>query len=161
MIRTPRYRTAEAVAILGITRDHLRYFESRIDADGVSGWRHRSLLDLFRLRLAIELSHYGVDADQAVRIAHEIQIGHGDEVFLPGEAAGLSLEQELSEELFGQALIVQRDGNQWRSYLYWIDGEHGPLERHLSGTAVIVPLSLLGERLIGRLREYALGESSS
>jgi hypothetical protein len=160
MIRKPRYRTAETAAILDITRDHLRYFESRIGGGSMSGWRHRSLLDLYRLFLALELSRYGVEADYAVTIAHETPIGHGDDFKLPGEAAGISLEQELIEELFGQVLIVQRDTNDWRSYLYWMDGEHGPLQSHLSGTAIVVPLSLLGKRLVQRIREYALGEQS-
>jgi hypothetical protein len=160
MIRRPRYRTAEATAVLAITRDHLRYFESRIEGESITGWRQRSLLDLFRVFLALELSQYGVEADHAVKIAHETQFGYGEDVISPGEAAGLSLEEELFGEVFGQTLIVQRDGTEWRSYLYWSDGEHGPIERHIGGTAIVVPLSLLSKRLMQRIREYALGEQS-
>lgn len=164
MIREPRYRSSDAAAILGVSRDHLRYLEERISSDETrSGWRNRSLLDLFRLLLAMELSQYGVDAASAVRLAHETPVGYGENTIhaLPDEGASLtgSLQDELETELSDQTLIAHRDGEAWRAMNYCADDEH-PLHHYIAGSATVIRLWPLGDRLMRRLRQHALGEQS-
>jgi hypothetical protein len=164
MIREPRYRSSDAAAILSVSRDHLRYLEERIPSNATrSGWRNRSLFDLFRLLLAIELVQYGVDATSAVRLAHETPIGYGENIIyaLPDEGAGLkaSLQDELETELSDQILIAHRDGETWRAMNYWVDDER-PLNKYITGSATVIRLWPLGERLIRHLRQHALGEQS-
>ena len=164
MIREPRYRSSEAAAILGVSRDNLRYLEERISSnEPSSGWRNRSLFDLFRLRLAMELSHYGVEAASAVRLAHATPIGYGENTFhaLPDDGASVvsSLEGELETELFGQTLIAHRNDDVWHALNYWSDDEH-PLDYYIVGSAAVIRLWPLGQQLMRRLRQHALGEQS-
>jgi hypothetical protein len=163
MIRQPRYRSGDASSILGVSRDHLRYLEDRIEGSGTTGWRNRSLLDLFRVLLAIELSQHGVDAAHAVRLAHEIRLGYEDshwagKTFLETSTPA-SLEEQLTGELFGQTLIAYRDGDNWQSRSHWADDEH-PVDWYIAGSAVVIRLRPLGERLMRRLRQHALGEQA-
>jgi hypothetical protein len=160
MIRQPRYRSSDASAILGVSRDHLRYFEDRIQtAENSSGWRNRSLLDLYRLLLAIELSHHGVDTANAVRLAHETPIGYGDDIHWgrDTETGTASYEEQLTSELFGETLIAHRDGEHWRGHKHWSDDEHS-LDWYITGSAVVIRLGPLGDRLMRQLRQHALGE---
>src|SRR5262249_52952762 len=117
MVRQPRYRSGDASSILGVSRDHLRYLEDRIESSGTTGWRNRSLLDLFRLLLAMELSQHGVDAVHAVRLAHEIRLGHEDSRWAGAASvestSAASLEEQLTGELFGQTMLAYRDGDNW------------------------------------------------
>jgi hypothetical protein len=163
MIRHPRYRSGDASSILGVSRDHLRYLEDRIESSATTGWRNRSLLDLFRLLLAIELSQHGVDAVHAVRLAHEIRLGHEDsrwagETSLEASSAA-SLEEQLTGELFGQTMIAYRDSDNWQSRSHWADDEH-PVDWYITGSAIVIRLRPLGERLMRRLRQHALGEQA-
>ena len=157
MLYDQRYRSGETRELLGLTCEQLAYMDSYRDGerDG-TGWRKRSAMDLFRLMLSNQLAAHGIPVEQAVKIAHEIPVGRDDYIFCPGEDD--PLREQLAAELFGRTLIARRDGTAWHPILHVSDGEDEPIEYYISRSAVVIRLGPLGEDLIARIREHALGE---
>jgi hypothetical protein len=161
-IHSPRYRAGDTRAILDISIGQLRLLQTAADADSPpAGWRLRSLMDIFRLMLAIELAAHGLEVAEASRIAHEAPIGYGDDVRMAYEgSARTALAEQLHSELFGQTLVAQRCGDGWAATLHRSDAENLQLDKLVEGSAAVIRLRPLGERLMTRLRQYSLGEAA-
>jgi hypothetical protein len=95
-------------------------------------------------------------------LAHVIQLGYEDSRWAGDtslEKSTASLEEQLTGELFGQTIIAHRDGDNWQGRSHWADDEH-PLDWYITGSAVVIRLRPLGEQLMRRLRQHALGEQA-
>jgi len=160
MLHDRRYTSGQIWAILGLTREQLSYMDTHREArrDG-TGWRKRSVMDLFRLMLTKELVAHGVPVEHAVRIAHNAPLVYGDDVHGPGEAEGVPLADQLASKLFGHTLIAWREGEGWAWFVHADDGESEPIGCHIRRSAIVIRLPQLGDDLIARIRQYALGES--
>lgn len=158
-IHAPRYRRGETCAILDISTMQLRSLQAGEDSDGSpAGWRSRTLMELYRLMLAIELSTHGLEVAEASTIAHEVQLGW--EGATPDETLGVSLGEQLEGQLFGQTLIAQRKNGRWKSFVHLSDGESRPLGEVIGDSSIVIRLRPLAARLIARIRQHALGEGA-
>lgn len=161
MLHDQRYTSGQIWTILGLTREQLSYMDVHREPkrDG-TGWRKRSVMDLYRLMLTKELAAHGVPMEHAVRIAHEAPFAYGDDVHEPGEAEGVPLAEQLAGKLFGHTLIAWRDGEGWASLVHADDGQSEPIAYYIRRSAIVIRLLPLGDDLIARIRQYALGETT-
>lgn len=158
MIHTPRYRSAETREILNLSPQQLRSLEVNASGDTeTKRWRSRTPFELFRLMLAMELTAWGVEVAEASKLAHQLAFGHGEDVKWGGESDGNSLEETLSDALFGQTVIVHQEDGRWHGQVHWSDGEHGDVEDHIGGSALVIRLRPLAGRLIQKISRRALG----
>ena len=156
-IHAPRYRRRETCAILNISTMQLRSLQAGEGSDGSPArWRSRTLMELFRLTLAMELSTHGLEVARASTMAHEVQLGWDGAAV--DETHGISLGEQLEGELFGQTLIAQRENGLWKSFVHLSDGENRRLDEVIGDSSIVIRLRPLGARLIIRIRQHALGE---
>jgi hypothetical protein len=156
-IHAPRYRRGETCAILNISTMQLRSLQAGQDSDGSpAGWRSRTLMELYKLMLAIELSTHGLEVAEASTIAHEVQPAWDGAT--ADETHGISLGEQLEGQLFGRTLIAQRKNGLWKSFVHLSDSESRPLGEVIGDSSIVIRLQPLGSRLIARIRQHALGE---
>jgi hypothetical protein len=104
-----------------------------------------------------ELVTHGLPAEEAAQIAHQVPLAYGDDVHEPGEEDGVPLADEVGSKLFGHTLIAWREGNRWQWHMHVDDGSSQPIEHYLRRSAVVIPLSQLGDDLIATIVKDVLG----